>query len=138
MGFDANAKVEGIGPYNFAPFLDEQGEIPEPSPEQIGEYFRDLDALYRENTRGTQEFGERLQAATSMAQRREIDRNLMAWEEATGKATLTRRRELLSSVCSDSPSVAILEQLPGRVFDLFEQYIQEQLSPKASTNDTNG
>lgn len=131
-GFDAGAAVEKLS-YDFTAFGGGKGDIPEPSPEQVASFWAELIGAL------TRHAGHKAVVAKDGESEEARDERLRQ-EVIEGKhrsiETIARRRELVSELCSGTPSVDDLCKLPARVLAAFEAYIQEALSPEASSTAT--
>lgn len=145
MGYTPAEGVPALD-YDFNPFVDVKGQTPEPSDKQMGDYWKGYGRLIRENQRGTEGWLRKLQVAQAAVEASEsldqkakdkaqkaldaVGAEYDAWSEQNGDATRSRRKDLLAEVCSGQPSREDLDRLPGRVYDDFESYMQEELTPK--------
>ena len=102
--------------------------IPEPSEQQVTDFFREWWTLIEKNRTWD---GEKPAEDETPEQRDErLERDFVAQQNAA-LAVTARRRELLSEVCSGTPSVEELEALPHRVQRAFIGYIMRMLDPQA-------
>lgn len=138
MGYQAKEKITNLD-YDFNPYAAVKGVTPEPSPDQIKTYWLAFQAMVRRNRNELVEWDQRLNQLDpdDRAGRNALDEEYAAWQDQASDERLVLRRKMLAAVCSDQPSVEDLEKLPGRVFDDFEGYMQEELTPKGSTNASN-
>jgi len=144
MGFKAAEVAETLD-YDFSPFCDAKGEIPEPSAEQVNtfnaRYVALLAALGRYQTnrqrRAADPTTEESEERTLM---QELDAMEVDSQELSPEMTRidTEQRQLVADVCSNKPSFEELQQLPSRQFRAFLAWLYEELSdPKKLRPGTN-
>lgn len=129
--FDAGKTVEKMT-YDFSGFNGGKGEIPEPSTEQVAEYFAQLIGNLRSNS-------TRLRAVPedeTDEQRDERIRTEIIEGQHRSLETISRRRELLAELCSGQPSLEELCALPHRVLNAFEAFVLGCISPEVQSTAT--
>lgn len=152
-GFAAATSVK-VPDYDLNPYVDAVGEVPEPSIDQIEDFYntaRDIAleqrAAYermrerriemrRQDWRDTHLEGEALPPDSELPEElSDLVRERLKVEEAEAReidrrADL-RQREALSALCSGTPSTEQLIALPVRVLEAFAGYIEGFYSPEA-------
>lgn len=145
MGFNASSDVEPIG-YDFSTCGGPTGTTPEPSDEQMAEFWTAYAHFIRINRERVDQWGDRIDAidaepGLSEADKKDRKRQVeIEYEEAQVEIAAERKRarcEMMARVCSDRPSFDELAALPSRVLNGFEAYLLGELSPKGSNSGTN-
>jgi hypothetical protein len=136
MGFKAQAAVTKLD-WDFRPFVDATGTSPEPSGDAIGDYWSDYMSALRESQQNIQDFQDRRNETKDSEERKAIDVQFDAYQKKHAKEMLSVRIDLLAKLLDNVPSSSQMHGLPGRIFDAYELAVQEELSPKGLTNDTN-
>ena len=124
--------------YNFDKWLPDELKggrvvVPEPSTERVIAFWREWQAAFtharRASEKVTEEYPERDDETPD-----ERDDRIMA-REAAGQEVAARliadRTQVLSDVCSGTPSVETLNALPHRIRRAFEGYIAGKIGPEA-------
>lgn len=142
MGYKAEEQVDQLD-YDFAPYVPEvKGTTPEPTSEQIKQYLLSFQAMMRRQRDDIVEWQDRLEAikgndAEARAERARLEEEYASWQSEQADKRLGVRRQILAMLCSDKPSVEDLEKLPGRLFDDFEGYMQNEIGPKGLRSGSN-
>lgn len=127
--FNAASVVEELD-YDFTRFGGQKSKIPEPSKDKIVAYYNDLDELLK------QVAGEHVKLPDKPTAQDLIEAvNLLTMAESYGPM-LDGMTLICSALCSNSPSVEELEQLPPRIRGLFFQWLGEQLRPELNAVDS--
>lgn len=159
-GFNAAESVK-TPDYDFNPYVDAQGVVPEPSLDQIEDFYNTAQDILLEQRAGYEQIRNKrleqrradwltawLAARTDEANQPELPadddlpdedgevvRQRVLGEQQAAKAldrkADLRQREALSALCSGQPSTEQLIALPPRVFEAFAGYIQGFYSPEA-------
>jgi hypothetical protein len=138
MAFKASESTSDLK-WDFRPFVDAFGETPEPSSDQISDYWASELARMRESQRRAEEFNSQLDDLTKAKDEdgiRALHDKYDSESIALGKSNLDERRHVLSQLCSDCPNYDQINALPGRIFEAFEFEMQQSLGPKARRTDT--
>ena len=152
------AKLDDLA-YDFTAWLPDTDEelgytpgvhpITEPPQDAIVAYFGAYASMLRNQAAAAEKFQSRLgvlegkfasgdiTADERYDQSQAIETEYSEWQQTNSARMLTTRRDLLCNVCDGDPSVAVLSKLPGRVFNAFESYIQDELSGKDQRRGTN-
>lgn len=139
MGFTAEGSVSDLD-WTFQPYVDAKGVTPEPSVDQIEAYWHGFGEMLRRNQEAVEEWNAKLDAAKSdKTKSKKIRDEYAAFQRQQSQEAVDTRRRLLAALCGEdlehgvegSPSLAQLEQLPGRIFDAFQANMQDALVPKA-------
>jgi hypothetical protein len=129
-GFNAADAVDPFE-YNFAPYADAKGTIPEPSDGQVNAFYAGLGAALKE---GLGEDRVRDVDLTDRAALAKLQAELTVDDmNKVSDAYLN----LYAAVCSNEPSRDDLEALPYRLRAVFYGSIQGWLSPEALRPATN-
>lgn len=142
MAYKAQDQVDPLD-YDFGPYCpDIKGITPEPTPDHIKQYWLAIQAGMRSDRNEILEWQDRMDAITgtdakSRERRHQIEEEYAVFQDKQTDTRFARRREALAALCQNQPSLEELERLPGRVFDDFERYMQDEISPKGSKNDSN-
>lgn len=144
MSYKAEEQVGRLD-YDFGPFRPEiKGVTPEPETERIKQYWLSIQEMVRRSQEDLQEWNDRLNAIGSPKddtpeekarvrdETRAFNREYEEWQRESADRRIEIRRRALAMVCDEQPSYEELCSLPGRVFDDFEAYMQEELTPKGS------
>ena len=128
--FNAKDAVEPLE-FDFAPFVEAKGVVPEPTDEQVAEFYGNLGdqlkiALGEERVKDLDltdplQVGKLFMSLTVEDHRKMYDANL----------------DLHAAVCSGEPSREQLEALPFRLRQAFYGMVQGWLRPEASKPATN-
>lgn len=123
--FKAADAVEPLD-YEFAPYADVKGTVPEPSGDQVAAFYANLGkqletALGDDRTEGV-----------DMTSPTEVGRLFMSLTADDHKAMYDALLDLHAEVCSQQPSRDDLAQLPFRLRQAFYGAVQEWLRPEAS------
>jgi hypothetical protein len=140
--FDATQfkKQNGLD-WTFRPFVEASGVTPEPTSDQITDYWSGYGELLDNNRIEVEKFDRRrkeLGDDPDPDRLAGLDVEFREWQRKNAAATITRRIALLAALCSDCPTAEQLTELPGRILDAFQQAMQDALVPKASTSATSG
>jgi hypothetical protein len=128
-GFDASTIVEELD-YDFTKFGGKKGKIPEPSDEQIAALYAGMDKLVKEVA------GEHVKLPDNpSAEDLVIALNQLTLGESY-RPMLDGMTQLYADVCSGTPSVAELNQLPPRIRGLFFQWVAKELRPELDAADS--
>lgn len=144
MGFKAAEVAETLD-YDFSPYSDAKGAIPEPSAEQVNVFNARYIALMAALARFQ---GNRQRRAADPETEETEDRTLMQELDAMVaestelspemKRIDTELRQIVSDVCSNEPSLEELSKLPSRQFRAFLAWLNEELNdPKKLRPGTN-
>lgn len=143
MGFNAADAVEPLG-WDFTKFGGTAGDTPEPSIDQIGEFWKGYGAYMRAQRDRIQKYTDRLteiEKIQDASKRQEALAEAEAEYEAMQAGVVEERRkqraEIFSALCSNQPSYDEIFALPGRILDAYESYLLDEMSPKGSRADTN-
>lgn len=129
MGFEAAGVVKPLD-YDFNPYVDDKGTIPEPTDVAISKYMKGLQAVMKEIT-GKVDIAGLEDAANDpgkfLAAIESVDADLVMKQ-------LGKMSRLYADLCSGTPSMESLDALPRRVRLKFFQWLsQEVMSPEAET-----
>lgn len=142
MGFTAEGSVSGLD-WSFKPYVDASGVTPEPSSDQIKDYWAGYGALLQDEQERLSDWQERLDAAAKDKDKaRKIREEFKQAQRVNADESQNRRIELLAKLCGATadaegnltggcPTIEQIRALPGRVFDAFNESMQEALVPKA-------
>lgn len=156
MGFNAQTLVEPLE-YDFRPYVDAHGVIPEPNANQTDEFRRQYTGLQTRLLDYARKYYEKVQSeAQAEAKRKidegaegkipdlpplaeEIDKFLREFDEenATGNAQAVNEAviQMIANVCSHQPSEDELRALPARIRAGFAAWLIEELTaPKFSVD----
>lgn len=125
--------------YNFAPHAEISGITPEPEPEQIKAYLNGSQNMWRRHSEDLAKWSDRrkvLGLEPSIEELERFNTEYEAWQDESATKRLETRRKLLAMLCSNQPSEEDLATLPGRIFDDFENYMQDALTPKERSSAT--
>jgi len=141
MGYKAEENIDQLD-YDFGPFCpDIKGTTPEPDADRIKQYLVSFQAMMRRQRDAIIDWQAKADEikgddAKARAKRAELDEEYAKWQDEEADKRLDQRRKMLAMLCSDKPSVEELAQLPGRLFNDFESYMQNEIGPKESRNAT--
>ncbi len=131
--FDAEVTDEGRMHVKLAPYSEFEGDVPEPTTEQIEDFFTE----WRDISLSQVEFAESLTPKDQAGKpkdetARQMRERELAQREKIKKFSadiLRRRAEALAALCSDTPNVEDIMSLPGRKFIEFQNYMMGELTP---------
>lgn len=125
-GFEASGVVEPLD-YDFNPYLDVKGTIPEPTDKQIETFLVAMKDLYVKAQKEQPDLGE----LTSQA---DILEALDKVDPTTQIKLLGDMAAIYGRLCSGTPSATQISKLPVRVRTIFFAWVQgEVMSPEAAT-----
>jgi hypothetical protein len=107
--------------------------IPEPTDLQITAYFGAIGSMLRSNGAKLDHFQHRLTEAAEARNedlRYEIEDEFEKWERDNRAKGRAERLQLVANLCSNEPNAEVLDRLPGRIFDAFTEYLQDELTGK--------
>lgn len=117
-GFDAGTVTDAMT-YDFTAFGGGSGTIPEPTSDQIVQFFEEYGANLRQ-----------------IAAEGETEEETTEDRVAKANARNARTKEIFARLCSDTPSKDDFDKLPHRVMVAFVAWMMGQLRPEASTSAT--
>lgn len=122
--FNADA-IEKID-WNFRPYVEADGVVPEPSTEQVGVFLDTLHALITELA-ATGEFDDIPEADIEKMKRGEI-LALAAQKQASNQRFIGNEKLIAAyaDLCSNLPSVEQLAALPHRIRERFFNHVRDQ------------
>lgn len=132
--FEAEGTDDDKMHFTFKPYVDLEGDIPEPTSDQIEEYF----AEWRDIAIGGIEFAEELQPKDRDGNRKPETTHEQRQRESAQRervkefniAQNRRRAECMAALCSDFPDADSIEKLPGRSRIRFQNYLMGELTPE--------
>jgi ATP phosphoribosyltransferase len=127
--FNAATAVESLE-YDFTAYGGEAGLIPEPSTDQIDQFFTDLRNIVKQ-VQGLKAQAE--SAKSGEMTQEQMDEVLAAMDDVSIKKFQTEMTEAVSALCSNQPSVEQITKLPYRVLQAFIQWVSGEFRPKANT-----
>jgi hypothetical protein len=119
--------------YDFAPYHDAKGTVPEPTDEQVARFY-DRFARRLEAALGEDRLGDDFDVTDPMA----VGALLTSLREEDNRKLYDHMLEIHAEVCGGSPSREAIEALPFRLRRMFYGAVQEWLRPegwKPATND---
>jgi hypothetical protein len=129
-GFNAADAVDPFD-YNFAPYADAKGTIPEPTDAQVNRFYAGLASALKEG------LGEDRVSGIDLADRAQLAKLQSELSADDMDKVSAAFLNLYAAVCSDQPSREDLEALPYRLRAAFYGAVQGWLSPEASRPATN-
>lgn len=128
--FNAANAVEPLD-YNFSPFVEAKGTVPEPTDEQVADFYANLgnqleNALGKERTEGV-----------DLTDPQQVGKLFMSLTADDHRSMYEALLKLHAAVCSNQPTEDDLRALPFRLRQSFYGMLQEWLRPEASRPATN-
>lgn len=123
--FDAATAVEPLE-YNFAPYHDAKGTVPEPTDDQVAAFYGDLGKQF-EKSLGA----ERLEGV-DVTDPLDVAKLFMSLDGDDHRAMYHQLLELHVAVCSGEPSREAIEALPFRLRRAWYGMVQGWLRPESS------
>lgn len=127
--FNASTVVEPMD-YDFTKFGGRKADIPEPDETQVLTMYSEMDALVKEIAAEFVELPKN-PSATDLVE----SLNQLTMSESY-KPMLDGMTRIYSALCSNTPSVEELQQLPPRIRALFFQWVAKQMRPELDAADT--
>lgn len=124
-GFKAASAVDPFD-YDFAPYADAKGVVPEPSDETVRGFYVGLGNALKNA------LGDERTAGIDLSDPAELRKLQSAMTEDDMAKMQEAMLELHASVCGGSPSLEQIEKLPYRLKQAFYGALQRWLSPEAS------
>lgn len=135
-GFSAIRNVSKMS-FDFRPFATgdgSAGDIPEPTTDQLAEFYLAWEEMIRANRDALVAFD--LEPTDGKEPTRDEiiarDRKIAEFNREHAAERVEQRITLIAAVCSQMPSEETLRKLPSRILDAFETYVFEEFAPKAS------
>lgn len=127
--FNASTVVEPLD-YDFTKFGGRKAEIPEPSDAQVLKMYSEMDALVKSLA------GEFVELPKNPSAQDLVESlNQLTMSESYGPM-LEGMTAIYSDLCSNSPTVEELNQLPPRIRTLFFQWVAKQMRPELDAVDS--
>lgn len=123
--FNAKDAVEPLD-FDFSPYAEAKGTVPEPTDEQVATFYGDLGQQLEKA------LGPERVAGIDLTEPREVGRLFMSLTAEDHRAMYDQMLALHAAVCSNEPSVEQLGALPFRLRQAFYGMLQEWLRPEAS------
>lgn len=127
--FDASTIVEPLD-YDFSKFGGRKAVIPEPTEEKIVAYYASLDELMKSLA------GDFVQLPPNPSAQELIEALNQLTMNESYKPMLDGITAIVADLCSNSPSVEEIRQLPPRMRALFFQWIAREMRPELSAADS--
>ena len=125
-GFKAESVVEALD-YDFKPFVQVSGTIPEPTDRQIADFLGDMKSLFKEIESDLPQGVNLDDMGSVMSAMDELDTEVTI--KITGKMC-----EVYAKLCSGTPSEAQIRELPPRIRQIFFSWLQQEvMAPEAVT-----
>ena len=125
-GFVAQGVVEALD-YDFNPYLDVKGTIPEPTDTQIETFLLAMKELYVTAQKDQPDLGDLTSQADILEAIDKVD-------PTTQIKLLGKMAAIYSELCSKTPTAKQISELPVRVRTIFFAWLQgEVMSPEAAT-----
>jgi hypothetical protein len=125
-GFKAEGVVEALD-YDFNPYVQVRGTIPEPTDRQIADFLGDMKALLKEVEGDLPTDVDLNDQGAILAAMDSLD------TEVTIRMT-SKMCEIYSRLCSGTPTEKQVHDLPPRIRQIFFNWLQaEVMSPEAAT-----
>lgn len=128
--FEAKDALEALE-YDFAPYIEAKGAVPEPTDEQVSAFYGDL---------GRQlelALGAERVAGVDLTDPMQVGRLFMGLTAEDHRKMYDAALDVHAAVCSDHPSREDLAALPFRLRQAFYGMVQGWLRPEVSTPATN-
>lgn len=137
MGFNAAEVLEPLD-YDFTSFNGPDGKplpkgtVPEPSSGAVKAYFRAMKDLAKE-ARRFKDIEKKLGNIDEISDEELAERMATVDEAEEGADELQRNQKVaLAGLCSDNPSLEVLEALPFRIFMAFNKWLIGEINPKTA------
>jgi hypothetical protein len=117
-GFNASKAVDKME-WDFRPYVDAKGVIPEPTDEQLARFQKEQARLGAQALEDSE-----LSAEEYLKKQAEIDEEVLL-------KNVRETAELFAAICSNTPSVEEIMKLPMRQRSAFYGWVRESLTPKA-------
>lgn len=125
-GFVAQGVVEPLD-YDFNPYVNTKGTIPEPTDTQIAEFLRGIKTVIKDTQK---DLPDKVNLDDPVAVLAAID----DLDPAAQVEAMNKMAEVYSALCSNTPTSGQLMKLPMRVRQIFFAWLQgEVLAPEAAT-----
>lgn len=124
LAFDASNAVESFD-FNLAPYADSKGTVPEPSSDQVAQFYTDLQTGFEAVLPADRVADYDLSSPTDL-----LKLNLSLTVDET-KALYDRHLDTYAAVCQGTPSRDDLEALPFRLRQAFYGALVGWLRPEA-------
>lgn len=111
--------------YDLGPYVEAQGEIPQPSNQRWNKYLKSMAGIAAEQA----EIADLVDRAGARAFRSNPE--LMASVTDTTQGMLDQSREAVADLCNGHPTKSQLNKLPDHVFQSFQVWVQGLFGPKA-------
>jgi hypothetical protein len=122
--FNALAVVEPLK-FDFNPYYDLEGTIPEPTEEQLGQFFTDIMAVQQASAKSMKGIDPAASPEKMMAALAKLPDGSLA-------AMLKRMNKPYAALCSGFPSEEDIGKLPPRVRLAFFTWLGGELNPEHS------
>lgn len=131
--FNAATAVEQME-YDFTKYIDgdeASGIIPEPTTDQMEAYFTSAKAIAK-RVKGLQSQAKGLQDRSESGEisDEEMEQVLASMDSVSVKEVQSEMADLISALCSNTPSAETLLRLPYRVLQAFFGWVQGNLRPE--------
>jgi hypothetical protein len=127
--FNAKDAVTPLS-YDFAPYADAKGTVPEPTDDQVAQFYGDL------ANQLTTALGEKVDGI-DMTDPFEVGKVFASLDGDDHRKLYGKLLDLHTAVCSDQPDREAVEKLPYRLRRAWYGMVQGWLRPEASTPATN-
>lgn len=127
--FDASKAVEPLE-FDFKPYHEAKGTVPEPTDDQVAQFYGDLGQQFRKA------LGEERTEGLDMTDPMDVGKLFQSLDGDDHKAMYDVLLELHSAVCSNEPGREAVEKLPFRLRRAWYGMVQGWLRPEASRSAT--
>jgi hypothetical protein len=117
--------------YDFRPYADAQGTVPEPTDDQVAEFYSALNRQFQ------LAFSEERLEGIDTQDPYDVAKLVMSLDADENRALYDAMLDVHADVCSGQPSVSDLAALPFRLRRAFYGAVQGWLRPEALTPATN-
>lgn len=142
MGFKAEWVAEPLD-YDFRPYVDVEGTIPEPSTKLVDQFRRRWDALMRAAEQAVENRKDATPDGPEFAEGKPLKDLLDVWATYDGDSDPAVEQlnvaivKLIAFVCQNKPTVAQISKLPNRQRRAFIAFVRaEMLDPKLHSGAT--
>lgn len=125
-GFKAESVVEALD-YDFNPYVQVSGTIPEPTDRQIADFLGDMKNVFKEVEKDLPQGIDLDDMGSIMAAMDDLDTEVTI--KITGQMCV-----LYAKLCSGTPSEQQIKDLPPRIRQIFFNWLQQEvMAPEAVT-----
>lgn len=128
--FNAATAVEAVE-YDFKPYVDAEGIIPEPSKEQVETFFDRIKNMHRLVARVERDITNAAEVSNE-----ELEKVVAELPEGEINKMKSELSIYIADLTSNQPTVEQIDGLPYRVFTAFMVHLMTEYGPKGASNDS--